>query len=280
MTKLRAASKPLDGTPESSFQVLSRTFAILELFDGARPQWSATEVARTLSLPIPTAHRLLSALARHKYVSQDEDSKRFQLGIAALRLGQGARVALELRTIALPVLRRLAQDTGETSLLTGLTPQQDLSICLERVESTQPLRLSVTPGRQLPLHAGSSQKALAAFMDADSLDRMLASPLEKSCHNTITDPDLLRAEFKKIRALGWALSVEETNVGVWGIALPILNDRGGVTCAVGIAGPSPRYAKERIGEHIVLIHAAAEEIANAIGDHVPPVKTESEKTPK
>jgi DNA-binding IclR family transcriptional regulator len=277
------ATKATRRTPtesKSSFQVLDRTFSILELFDEERPEWTTTEVARALGLPVPTAHRILSALARRGYVSQHEETKRFRLGIAALRLGDRARAVVDLRSVALPSLRRLSRDTGETALLTGLTPRQDRGVCLERVETPQPLRLSVTPGRQLPLHAGASQKALMAFMDPETIDRLLVKPLEHLCHNTITDPGLLRAELDRIRACGWASSFEETNLGVWGLAVPILDARGLVVCAVGIAGPSARLAQERIAELVERIHAGAAEVAEALGDHAPPVTSRPRSRPR
>ncbi len=265
------------GAEKSSFQVLDRTFSILELFGEERPEWTTTEVARALGLPVPTAHRILVALARRGYVSQHDETKRFRLGIAALQLGDRARAVVDLRSVALPSLRRLSRDTGETSLLTVLTPRRDRGVCLERVETPQPLRLSVTPGRQLPLHAGASQKALMAFMEPDALDRALGKPLEHLCHNTITDPGLLRDELVKIRQLGWTSSLEETNVGVWGLAVPILDGRGVVVCAIGIAGPSARLEQTRIWELVERIREGAEEIARALGNHVPPVKV---RTPR
>jgi DNA-binding IclR family transcriptional regulator len=263
---------------KSSFQVLDRTFAILELFEEERPEWSSTEIARALDLPVPTAHRILSALARRGYVSQHAETKRFRLGIAALQLGDRARAVVDLRSVALPSLRRISRDTGETSLLTVLTPRQDRGVCLERVETAQPLRLSVTPGRQLPLHAGASQKVLMAFMELDALERALARPLEHLCQNTITDQAPLRAELETIRAAGWATSFEETNLGVWGLAVPILDDRGIVVCAVGIAGPSARLDQARIAELVERIHAGAAEIARALGYDVPPVAAQATKS--
>jgi DNA-binding IclR family transcriptional regulator len=260
--------------------VLDRTFAILELFDEERPEWTATEVARALDLPVATAHRILTALARRSYVSQHEETKRFRLGIAALQLGDRASAVVDLRRVALPSLRRLSRDTGETSLLTVLTPRSDRGVCLERVETPQPLRLSVTPGRQLPLHAGASQKVLMAYMDPAAIERALIRPLERLCRNTITDPVLLREELDRIREAGWASSLEETNLGVWGLAVPILNDQSIVVCAVGIAGPSARLAPERIGELIHHIHERAEETARNLGDHVPAVNPRISKTTK
>lgn len=253
-----------------SFQVLERTFSILEVFTEARPEWSTTDIARSLDLPVPTVHRILAALKRMGYVSQHEDTRRFRLGAAALSLGERARAVADLRPVALGPLRRLSDATGETALLTVLTPERDRGVCLERVETPQPLRLSVQPGRQLPLHAGASQKALLAFMREQEIEKLIAGPLDRFCQFTITDPRALRRELKAIRARGWASSYEETNVGVWGIAVPVLSETD-VVCAVGIAGPSPRLSAERIRQDIVLVHDAAVAIARAIGLMAPTV---------
>ncbi len=256
-------------TDRPSLQVLERTFAILEIFDEERPEWSATEIARALDLPIPTVHRLLTALKHRGYVSQHEETKRFRLGVAALQLGDRARSVVDLRSVALPALRRLSRDTGETALLTVLTPGRDRGMCLERVETPQPLRLSVTPGRQVPLHAGASQKVLLAYLPPDDVERVIAAGLEHLCHATITDPQQLRDELATIRRRGWASSYEETNLGVWGVAVPVLNARGDVVCAVGIAGPSPRLTPARVRGDVERAHDAALSIARTLGHAVP-----------
>ncbi len=253
-----------------AFQVLERTFGILEVFTESRPEWSTTEVARETGLPVPTAHRILTALKRLGYVSQDEQTRRFRLGAAALSLGERARTRADLRPAAIGALRRLSEATGETALLMVLSPDRDRSVCLERVETSQPLRLSVQPGRQLPLHAGASQKALLAFMPAAEIDALTGQPLERLCTATITGRPALRRELAAIRARGWSSSYEETNVGVWGVAVPVLSP-GDVVCAVGIAGPSPRLTADRVRQDIGLTHEAAAGIARALGLSTPAV---------
>jgi DNA-binding IclR family transcriptional regulator len=275
------APTPIGTAEKPSFQVLERTFAILEVFDEEHPEWSTTEIARALELPIPTVHRILTALKRRGYVSQHEETKRFRLGVASLQLGDRARSVVDLRSVALPALRHLSQDSGETALLTVLTPGRDRGVCLERVETSHPLRLSVTPGRQLPLHAGASQKVLLAYLPDEEVERSIAGGLELLCHATITDPSLLREELATIRRRGWASSYEETNLGVWGVAVPVLNGRGDVVCAVGIAGPSARLTPARVRDDVERAHGAAHEIARALGLSVPDISaTGSAITPK
>jgi len=259
-----------DSDTRPAFQVLERTFGILEVFTESRPEWSTTQVARELELPVPTAHRILAALKKLGYVSQDEQTRRFRLGLAALSLGERARTLADLRPVAIGPLRDLSSSTGETALLTVLSPARDRSVCLERVETSQPLRLSVQPGRQLPLHAGASQKALLAFMPPDEIDRLTAQPLERCCTATITSRPALRRELAAIRERGWASSYEETNVGVWGIAVPVLS-QADVVCAVGIAGPSPRLTDAVIDRDVRLTHEAATVIARALGLTAPAV---------
>jgi DNA-binding IclR family transcriptional regulator len=251
-------------------QVLERTFGILEVFSQARPEWSATEVARQLDLPVPTVHRILAALKGLGYVSQHQETRRFRLGLAAVSLGERARTLTDLRPVAIGPLRHLSEQAGETALLTVLSPARDRSVCLERVETSQPLRLSVEPGRQLPLHAGASQKALLAFMPGEEIDAIAAQPLERCCSATITSRTALLADLAAIRARGWASSFEETNVGVWGIAVPVLSATD-VVCAVGIAGPSPRLTADRVRRDVQFAHEAAVGIGRALGLTSPPV---------
>jgi len=273
VTRALAARQGQAGSEQKpSFQVLERTFGILEVFTETRPEWSTTDIARKLGLPVPTTHRILTALSRLGYVSQHEETRRFRLGLAALTLGERARAVADLRPVAIGPLRRLSEATGETALLTVLTPERDRGVCLERVETSQPLRLSVQPGRQLPLHAGASQKALLAFMPDEDIGRVLAQPLERFCRSTITGQAALRRELTTIKARGWAGSYEETNVGVWGVAVPVLSSSD-VVCAVGIAGPSARLSAQRVREDIGLVHESAVIIGRALGLTSPPVTT-------
>jgi DNA-binding IclR family transcriptional regulator len=242
------------------------------LFGADHPEWGTSEIARAARLPVPTAHRILVALTARRYLARDERTRRFRLGPAALELGGRARAVLDLREAALPVLRRLARETDETALLTVPNSERDRSVCLERVESSQPLRLSVEPGRRLPLHAGASQKALLAFLAEDEIDRVASGLLERLCRATITDADALRTNLAEVRECGWAISFEETNVGVWGVAVPLLDEGGRAVAAVGLAGPSARLSPDEVLDHLERLRDGAVEITAPLGLDVPELR--------
>lgn len=250
--------------------MLERAFAVLEAFTEFHPEWATSDLARYLDLPIPTVHRLLAALTRLGYVAKDPQTRRFRLGGATMQLGARARVVSDLGVIARLPLRQLSKISDETAVLTVLSRERNRSVCLERVETSQPLRLSVQPGRELPLHAGASQKALLAFLPDREIDRVLGRPLDRLCTSTITEPGRLRRDLELIRERGWASSHEEANVGAWGIAVPVISEDD-VVCAVGIAGPAFRLSDEVLRRDVPTVQRAALAIARSLGLVVPPV---------
>jgi len=261
-------------------QLLERTFTILDLFTPERPEWTTTEAAHAAGVPVPTAYRILAALRARSFVAQDAATKRFRLGVGALELGERARALVDVRASALPVLRRLCRESGETALLTATSEHHDHGVCLERVESPHPLRLSVHTGRLLPLHAGASQKVLLAYLPHEEIDRILSGSLERVCRATIVDPDELRADLARIRRRGWADSFEETDVGVWGLAVPILDAGGRLVAAVGLAGPSARMSRSRLREHVARLRSGAEDIGRAVGAARPSTPPSTDANPK
>lgn len=155
----------------------------------------------------------------------------------------------------------MAAASGETVLLTAIGPDGRTSVCLERVESRNPLRLSVVPGLRVPLHAGASQKALLAYMSDAELHAFIDGGLPALCDATITDPVALKKELQAIRRRGWATSYQETNLGLWGIAITLLDSDTKAVAAVGLAGPRARLPRSRVSEVLHVLDEGARAIA-------------------
>jgi DNA-binding IclR family transcriptional regulator len=226
-------------------QTLDRAVAILSLFQPEDPEWAAAEVARELGLAAPTAGRLMRALEQQGLLMR-VDGRRFRLGFGAVDLGVRAQQTMEIRERLRPVLRRLARETGETSVLGVVNEARDAARVIDRVEGRDLIRITLDIGRIWPLHAGALAKALLAHMP--DRDMILAEPLEQVAKNTITDPAELAAELERIHKRGWAMSAEETDSGVWGVAKAVLDESGSALAAILLIAPITRqsqtYAKE------------------------------------
>ena len=99
-------------------------------------------------------------------------------------------------------------------------------------------------GRQA-LHATGLGKAILAFSGPDVVDDLLSAPLAALTPQTIVDPERLRAELARVRAYRVAYDVEESRLGLFCVAAPILDARGRALGAISVTGATALDQAER-----------------------------------
>lgn len=88
----------------------------------------------------------------------------------------------------------------------------------------------------VPAHCSALGKVFYAWGDL----AVPAGRLEALTDATLTDPDALRRDLRVARERGWAVTEDELEVGLMGVAVPVHDARGHVVAALGVSGPSPR----------------------------------------
>src|SRR5205809_43240 len=73
---------------ERGSQAIHRTLRILECFTLASPTVSLTELTRQTGLTMSTAHRIVKALQRTEFLTQDPLTNRYALGPEVMRLAR------------------------------------------------------------------------------------------------------------------------------------------------------------------------------------------------
>jgi IclR family transcriptional regulator, KDG regulon repressor len=248
----------------SSLQILDRITAILDCFSPDEPSRTFTAICEGTGLPKSTVHRLLAALEARSYLTTNADGTRYQLGHKLLHWSSVAQAGRGLRTEALPVMYELAQATHESVILSVL--DRDVGICLEMVESHQPVKLTMRPGQRLPLHSGASSKVLWAFLSDTEIQHILAEiTLTRYMPNTITDPQALLAALHAIRECGYATSFEERDPNAMGIAAPVWDHSGRPVAGLGIAAPLARISPEQVKDFAPLVVDAARRLSARLG---------------
>ena len=185
--------------------------------------------------PRATCHRLASALVGLRRVDKD-DSGRYTIGPRLHELS-AASSGDRLRTVALPTLRRLRDDTGESAQI--YRRKGNRRLCVASVEPATGLRDTVPEGAVLTMSAGSAAQVLAAWSDGPSA----------------FDAKALNA----VRNRGWADSVAERESGVASVSAPVLSG-GRVIAAVSISGPIDRLTKRPGQRFGTRVRAAAAEV--------------------
>ncbi|MBX5490027.1 MAG: IclR family transcriptional regulator [Chloroflexi bacterium] len=236
---------------------------VLLLFDEQHPVLTAAEVARRLGMSRSTTYRYLQSLRSYQLVEEDEAGG-YRLGPRVFHLARVARQGLGLSEIALPLMRELAARFGEAVLLTRRAGNH--VVCVERVESRYPMRLSYERGQLLPLHAGASAKVILAFLAPAEIDAALARPLPRYTERTVTEPERLRADLAAIRAAGYAVSEGEVDPGVRAVAAPIHHASGEIAAGLTVVGPAFRLDERVLPAVVDAVRAAARTISQRLAD--------------
>lgn len=249
--------------PVSQIQSLDRALAALELFTPHRPFLTLGEAVNLLGVGKSTIHRLFTTLVARGYLSYNPHLREYRLGLAAVRLGNVAVSGLDLRRVGWPHLRRLQEETGESTFL--LVEDRNSAVVIDWVESGHALKLTYRAGLPWPLHAGASNKVLLAFMPEERRERYLSRPLDRVTERTQTDPALLRLELARIREQGYAGTAGELSPDVAAFCVPILDGRE-LIGALAVAGPTTRM--EGQFHMIQALQRSAREIARELGSRV------------
>ncbi len=250
----------LDGNAVRS---VDRAAALLLALGESAAEAGVTELARRLGLHKSTASRLLATLQRRGLVEQDEETGKYRLGLAVIRLAERAEQTLDLRGIAMPELERLARATRETVSL-GVV-QGDAYLTLAQADGPNMVACPDWTGRTTPLHCVASGKVVLATMAERDVLRIARPGLAARTERTITRLEKLMEELARVRRRGYATAFGEWIEGTNGIAVPVADARGRVAASIAVWGPAYRVTPARIAEIVTLARATSAAITARLG---------------
>lgn len=228
-------------------QSLDRALAILEELSRHESGLGVTDIGSILGLHKSTVHRLLYTLMVRGYVEKDIETEKYRLGLKVVELGQIRLENTEIRAEARPYLVKLMEQTNETVHLCIL--ENGEVVYIDKVESSNTVRMYSRIGRRAPMHCTGVGKAIAAFLGEEEVRRIVREKgLPRKTDTTITELDELLKHFEIIRKQGYAIDDEEHDYGIRCVAAPVRDYKGDVIASISVSGPSMRITKERIND--------------------------------
>lgn len=246
-----------------------RTLDILDaLADGPR---SLGAIAREVGLPKTTVYRLLLTLEQREVVTRGSGVEEFRLGPRLLYLGLLVRDSSSLHEAALPLMRELREQLGETVNLNICVGNERL--CIASLEGTHRVRMQGVMGERSPLHSGAAARAILAFMPGARVEAYISENLlTRVTGETITDPERLRAILAEDRARGYVISNGERTEGVTSVGAPIWDAGREVVASLNVSGPTERMQKHSLEEMGMQTRQAALAVSARLG-YVPTTAT-------
>lgn len=219
------------------YKTAKKTIQLIELLAGSADAKGVSDLARQLGWPKSNVHKMLDTLVHLGIVEQNDETGRYSLTLRLWEIGSLVQARLNPRIVALPYMRALATETGETIHLSVF--EKDHVVYIENIESEHPVRSYSRLGGLGPAHCTATGKAMLAFQPPHVV-ALVRAKLEKFTDSTIINPDRLLADLKEVRRAGFAIQREEWRDGVSGIGAPIFDGSGKIVAGLGVTAPAAR----------------------------------------
>jgi DNA-binding IclR family transcriptional regulator len=237
---------------------IQKTFTIIQKLV-KEGELSVKEITDIVDMPKTTVHGHLRTLDELGYVINDGECYRTSTRFVAL--GSLTRNRMEIFNISKDKIDNLANVTGEQASL--VINEQSRAVTLYTATGEQALEIEPFDGQWFPLHTIAAGKAILAHQSDETIEEYIEmSGLERRTENTITDREKLHRELERIVEQGYAVDDQEHEMGLSGIAVPILKGSD-IKAAVNLFGPASRMRVSQF-ERDEEIGQAIFQVANVI----------------
>lgn len=251
-----------------SIQTVSNALRVLEVFSD-EDEIGVSDLSRRLSLHKNNVFRLLATLEENGYIEQSAKSERYRLGTGCLELGRAYSRSNPLLRTARPFLESLCEKLGETVHIGTLRGFE-----VVHLDSEQPEQLVMTAsrvGQRLPAHNTALGKVMLGALDAPAReeyvrDVLAAAGAERRTEHSISDPHKFLEHVSSVALQGYAVDMEECEIGLRCAAAPIHDGAGRVVAALSTSAPSYRSSQDHLLDEVVpTVVETAEALSRSLG---------------
>lgn len=220
------------------------------------------QIAARVGLTRSNTHRTLQTLTHAGYIHRDPATGGYRCTLKLFEMGARLLASLDVRTLAAPFMRSLANEIGETvhlSVLEGMDV-----VYIDKIDSAQPIRAYSAIGGRAPAYAVATGKALLAFQPVDYVSQY-QDALQKHTPATHVSVEVLRQELRDVATKGYAQNRGEWRESVGGVASPVFTGLDRAVAALGISGPLDRLTPERMEQVAPLVLQSAQALSRQLG---------------
>jgi IclR family transcriptional regulator, KDG regulon repressor len=245
---------------------LSKALQVIELLSRNSKGLALAEMSKTLGFPKSTIHHMLQTLLLSDYISQDDETKKYSLGLRFLEISSRILENFDIRERAKKYLIQLHEDCHEIVHLYLL--RNGKMVCIDKIGSPAGgLSISSFVGWATEPHPSAAGKVLLSELTRKDIMNIYPDGLLKDYgKNTITNFTQLFKELELVRKQGYALDDEEYYEGVRCIGAPV-RAGGKIVASVSITGSIFSMTMKKIEQGLIdLVKETGKRISKELGN--------------
>ncbi len=249
------ARRPQRRAAEDNLKSLHKVVRVLDCFSMNRRSLSLSEICSITGFPRSTAHRLVASMRDVGFLEQEHEREEYRLGIRLFQFGSVVLANLDLHREGRGIVDSLHRLTNRTVHLAVFDGQR--AVVIQRAEGNNDSLVPSTYVENTPAYCTSVGKAILAYQDDETFDRVVESGLERFTETTLTDPETLRKDLGVTRERGYAIDNGEHQPGLRCVGAPIRNASGGVFASLSVSAPAWEIPTDEVEElsKVVTYHA-------------------------
>lgn len=248
---MRVAEEAVEG-----LEILDKANNVVEaLMRGG--ELSAAQVAEEVGEPLSSTYRLMRHLQALGWIQQGTKRGLYRLGLDMMRIASHVEDSLDLRTLALPTLRALRDETSFSSFLCIQRGRH--GVFIERLNGTSVRAVKPLLGDAVLLNVGAAPTAILANLPGAEQQRIIDELL------TVESPERkeLTSRLGTVAEQGYAIDVEGTVPGIASVGAAVRNHRSEVVGAISVSGLKTNLQSD--SGLVSLVVQCAQKVSQAMG---------------
>ncbi|MFZ5634612.1 MAG: IclR family transcriptional regulator [Bacillota bacterium] len=228
---------------------VQKSLQILKYINAADGEVGISELQKALGFSAATIHHLLQTLMAEGFVSQNEQTKKYDSGREFFFVSLEHRRFEKFFARAMPYLQQLTEEAGESS---GIFIQSGWeSICVLSAITDRYLRAELRVGKRIPLYCTATGKVFLAAMPADRLAAYFNNVnLAAYTPGTVTERDTVIKQIERVKKEGYGTEYEEYEEGINAAGVPLWGPNDKVIAVLTVVAPASRLPAQRVAELI------------------------------
>lgn len=243
-------------------KTVDKALSVLDQFSLDHTEIGLSELSRMAGLDKAATRRLLVALAKHEFIEQSADTRKYRLGHGFLRLARIREATVPIARAAQEVTDWLVELANET-VHVSIPGAQGMATVAHRLPRRGNV-INIVPSQVLFYHATASGLAFLAFASDETANKILSLPRDRITEATVTSKADLRKLMTEFKELGYSHTRNSFEIDVSSIAMPFFQDATDPAGTIALALPRNDLTDARRDELLPLLKQAVNRLEAAL----------------